>query len=137
MAVLENCFAKVLSKTKAYIPPSFLGMSYFPVATRLASQMPYHEIGLRPMLFSFSVAVDEALRDECGSAGRSLGLMPGVGGGSKVEDGSFGIGPASGPGCLKMPKLMDFLSGRMLHDIVCSALACTQRTRYDYTHQLH
>jgi len=31
-----------------------------------------------------------------------------------------------------MPKLMDFLSGRMLQEIVCSALTFTQRTRYDY-----
>lgn len=31
-----------------------------------------------------------------------------------------------------MPKLMDFLSGLILQDIVCSPLTLTQRTRYDY-----
>ena len=31
-----------------------------------------------------------------------------------------------------MPKLMDFLSGLILHDMVCSALTLTQRTRYDF-----
>ena len=57
--------------------------------------------------------------------------MPGVCGGSKVEDGRFGVGALPEPGCLKMPKLIDFLSGRILQEIVCSALTLTQRTRYD------
>lgn len=30
-----------------------------------------------------------------------------------------------------MPKLIDFFSGRMLQDMVCSALTLTHRTRYD------
>ena len=56
-----------------------------------------------------------------------------MGGGSKVDDGRFGVGALPEPGCLKMPKLMDFLSGRILQEMVCSALTLTQRTRYDYT----
>ena len=54
---------KVLSKTKAYIPPSFTGMSYVPVDTLFASHFPYQDIGLSPILFSFSVAVDDAFLD--------------------------------------------------------------------------
>lgn len=60
---LENCLANVLSKTRAYIPPSPFGTSYFPVDTLLASHVPYHDIGFSPMLFNFSVAVEDAFRD--------------------------------------------------------------------------
>ena len=49
-----------------------------------------------------------------------------------MDDGNLGVGAAPGPGCLKMPKLIDFLSGLILQDIVCSAFAFTQRTRYDF-----
>lgn len=43
----------------------------------------------------------------CVSPGRRLG----VGGGSNVEEGSLGVGVLSTPGCLKMPKLIDFFCG--------------------------
>ena len=131
VALLDTVFEKVLSKTSANIPPSFCGTSYLPVDTLLASQAPYHEMGLRPKLFSFSTAVDCAFRAGCGAPDRSSGFSPGVGGASKVEEGSFGAGAFSEPGCLKMPKLIDFLSGLTLQEIVCSALTLTQRTRYD------
>lgn len=97
--------------------------------TLLASHVPYHQIGFSPMLFSFSVAVDDALLDEWDPWIASSGRKAGVGGGSKVDDGSLGVGAAPGPGCLKMPKLIDFLSGLILQDIVCSAFTFTQRTR--------
>ena len=84
------------------------------------------------MLFNFSVAVDDALLDEWDPWAASSGCKAGVGGGSKVDDGSLGVGAAPGPGCLKIPKLIDFLSGLILQDIVCSAFTFTQRTRYDF-----
>lgn len=55
-----------------------------------------------------------------------------MGGGSKVDDGRFGVGALPEPGCLNMPNSMDFLSGRILQDIVCLAFTLTHRTRYDY-----
>ena len=36
-----------------------------------------------------------------------------------------------GPGCLKMPKLMDFLWDWRDHEMVWEAETWTQRTRYD------
>jgi hypothetical protein len=51
---------------------------------------------------------------------------------SKVaEEGRAGVAPVAVPGCLKMPKLTDFLCGWMLHEMVCPAETLTQRTRYD------
>ncbi|MBE7179947.1 MAG: hypothetical protein INR71_01870 [Terriglobus roseus] len=41
--------------------------------------------------------------------------------------GTLGVAPA--PGCLKMPKLSDFLFGRMLHEMVLPAPTWIQRTR--------
>ena len=64
VADLANDLAKVLSKTRAYIAPSFLGTSYVPVDTLFASQVPYQDTGLSPMLLSFSVAVDDAFLEE-------------------------------------------------------------------------
>jgi hypothetical protein len=53
---------------------------------------------------------------------------------SKVaEEGRCGVAPVAVPGCLKMPKLSDFLWGWMLQDMVCPAETLTQRTRYDWT----
>lgn len=57
---------------------------------------------------------------------------PGVGGASKVDDGRFGVRAWPDPGCLKMPKLRDFFSGRILQEMVCSSLTLTQRTMYDF-----
>ena len=64
VADLANDLAKVLSNTRAYIPPSSRGTSYVPVDTLFASHVPYQDTGLSPMLFSFSVAVDDAFFDE-------------------------------------------------------------------------
>lgn len=64
IADLANDLAKVLSKTRAYIAPSFLGTSYVPVDTLFASHTPYQDTGLSPILFSFSVALDDAFFGE-------------------------------------------------------------------------
>lgn len=45
------------------------------------------------------------------SAWVSPGRRLGVGGGSNVEEGSLGVGVLSTPGCLKIPKLIDFFCG--------------------------
>ena len=81
-----------------------------------------------PMLFSFSAAADEALEGELLSAGYGT---PGVGGGSKLGEGSLGVDALPELGCLKIPKFIDFFSGRMLQDIVWCSLTFTHRTRYD------
>lgn len=60
------------------------------------------------MLFNFSVAVEDTFREVDTSSPKR---NPGVGGGSKVEEGSRGVGAFPEPGCLKMPKLIDFLWG--------------------------
>jgi hypothetical protein len=49
----------------------------------------------------------------------------------EADEGRAGVAPVAVPGCLKMPKLTDFLCGWMLQDIVCPAETLTQRTRYD------
>jgi hypothetical protein len=56
----------------------------------------------------------------------------GVGGTeSKVaEEGRFEV-VVLVPGCLNMPKLIDFLCGCMLQEMVCAGETLTQRTRYD------
>ncbi len=64
VADLANDLAKVLSKTRAYIAPSFGGTSYVPVDTLFASHVPYQDTGLSPIAFNFSVAVDDAFFDE-------------------------------------------------------------------------
>lgn len=52
---------------------------------------------------------------------------------SKVaEGGRCGAAPVAFPGCLKMPKLIDFLCGCTLQDIVCPDETFTHRTRYDW-----
>lgn len=141
VAVFDIVFENVLSNTSAYIPPSPLGTLYTPWEILSASHFPIHDFGLKPMLFNFSVAVDEAFLDP-GSAALSLSLFSfssrsvdsrsGVGGGSKVDaepmDG-VEFPPVCWPGCLKMPKLIDFLCGWMLHEIVWSDFTFTQRTR--------
>lgn len=48
-----------------------------------------------------------------------------------VEEVRLGWIPLAAPGCLKRPKLIDFLCGCMLQEIVCPAETFTQRTRYD------
>lgn len=63
VADLANDLAKVLSNTRAYMAPSFCGTSYVPVETLFASHVPYHDTGFSPMLFSFSVAVDDEVFD--------------------------------------------------------------------------
>ena len=83
------------------------------------------------MLLSFSVAVEDAFRGECSSFAGSPERILGGGGGSKVNEGNFGVGALPWPGCLKMPKLIDFFCGSMLKKIVCSSSTFTQRTRYD------
>ena len=88
----ESCFANVLSNTSAYMPPSPLRTSYFPEDTLLASQTPYQDTGLSPIPCSFSVAVEDAVFDVCDSFSVSPRREPGVGGGSKVRDGNFGVG---------------------------------------------
>jgi len=112
VAVFEVCFEKVLSKTSAYIAPPFTGTSYFPVDTFSASHLPYHEIKISPMLLSLSIAEDEAFAALRGSFGAPIGRTPGVGGGSIVEVAEgLGVIERPFPGCLKRPKLIDFLCG--------------------------
>lgn len=108
---LENCFAKVLSKTRPYMPPSSLETSHRPVVTLLASHVPCQYISLSPMLFNFSAAAEEVFRCWRGSCITSVGCRPGVSGPSKVDKGSLGVGAMPAPGCLKMPNRMDFLCG--------------------------
>ncbi len=132
VAVLEVCFENVLSKTSAYIAPLFAGTSYVPVETLSASHFPCHETNMSPMLLSFSIAADDELPRLGKSLGASLGRMPGVGGASNVEVAEvLGVMERLVPGCLKRPKLIDFLCGWTLQDIVCSPLTCTHLTRYD------
>lgn len=69
------------------------------------------------MFFNFSVALEDAFREVDDSAWVSPGRRLGVGGkfgikiGSNVEEGSLGVGVLSTPGCLKIPKLIDFFCG--------------------------
>lgn len=64
------------------------------------------------MLFNFSVAVEDAFREvEASSPRRNPNTGVGVGGGSKVDEGSRGVGAFPEPGCLKIPKLIDFFWG--------------------------
>lgn len=52
---------------------------------------------------------------------------------SKVDDeGRCGAEPVAFPGCLNMPKLMDFLCGWTLHEIVWPDETLTHLTRYDW-----
>lgn len=88
--------------------------------TQPGSHVPYHEIGFNPIAFNFSVAEDDAFLEPWQSCEASAGRTPGVGGGSNVEEGSFGVGALPAPGCLKIPKLMALLCpcGCMLQEMV-------------------
>ena len=83
------------------------------------------------MAVSFSRAAEEEVVGGTPSPLASKGFREGVEGASIVDTGDFGVGALPGPGCLKMPKLMDFLFGCTLHEMECSALTLTHRTRYD------
>lgn len=93
-----------------------------------ASQFPIHEMGLKPMFFNLSVTEDEwfpGMNLSLFRPPRSLLLL------LLLESWEEPVG-ARGmalPGCLKMPKFSDFLWGWILHEIVCSELTFTQRTR--------
>lgn len=63
------------------------------------------------MFFNFSAALEDAFREVDDSGCVSPGRRFGVGGGSNVEEGSLGVGVLSTPGCLKIPKLIDFFCG--------------------------
>lgn len=71
-----------------------------------------------PNPLSFSAAVDCAERALDGSLRISSAVTSGVGGGSNVEDMTFGLDTDPDAGCLNIPKLSDFLSGLMLQEIV-------------------
>ena len=96
-----------------------------PDETLFASHDPCQRINLNPELFNFSMALDDAFLDEEASVWASSGRRPGVCGSSNVDDWRLGVGARPAPGCLKMPKLIDFLSGRMLQDMVWSGFALT------------
>jgi hypothetical protein len=162
VAVLATCLEKVLSKTRPYMPapPSLASTSYCPMDTLSASHLPVHATHFMPrdsrvcitVLASFrfwgffgfpSLAVLLPAAWSLGSEG-SVGCE-GDGGGRGVagcvwpEDVDVEGGGALDtllPGCLKMPKLRDFLCGCKLHEMVFPGFTCIQRTRYDWKSQL-
>ena len=134
VAVFDTVLENVLSNTSPYMPPSPSGTSYVPIETFSASHFPAHWTCFRPMADSFSSTNVFSLREVEMPRPRVGGTSSaGVEGPvSKVaEEGRFGVAPLVWPGCLKMPKLIDFLWGCMLQEIVCPAETLTQRTRYD------
>jgi len=50
---------------------------------------------------------------------------------TSAEVGSWGVAPVAVPGCLKMPKLSDFLWGWTLQEMVWPDETLTHLTRYD------
>lgn len=133
VAVLETFFEKVLSNTSPYMPPSPVGTAYVPMDTMSASHLPCQCTCFSPMADSFSSTTVRSLREVEDPRPRVVGgSRPGVEGpASKVAEEGRGVAPVAVPGCLKMPKLTDFLWGCMLQEIVCPAETLTQRTRYD------
>ena len=134
VAVFDTVLEKVLSKTSPYMPPSPSGTSYVPMETLSASHFPAQCTCFRPIADSFSTTNVLSFREVDWPRPRVVGTSKaGVEGPfSKVaEEGRFGVAPPLLPGCLNMPKLIDFLCGCMLHDMVCPAETLTQRTRYD------
>lgn len=112
VAVFEVCLEKVLSNTSAYIAPPSAGTSYFPVDTLSASHFPCQAIKMSPMLLSFSIAVDDTFAEVERSLDVPLGRSPGVSGDSNVDvEEGLGVMERPLPGCLKSPKLIDFLCG--------------------------
>jgi hypothetical protein len=123
------------------------------MVTRSASHFPCQCTCFSPMAASFSKTTVRSFRDVEAPRPRVMGgSRPGVlGPASKLAaEGSWGVAPVAVPGCLKMPaksvslyllqlfaqapdepKLIDFLCGCTLHEIVCPEETFTQRTRYD------
>lgn len=126
LAVLPSCLEKVLSKTRPYIPPSPSGTSYFPMDTLSPSHFPAHATHFSPMPSSFCLKTVLSFLVCAFPLPFAIGSSRGVAGveGSS-EDGTagrFDSGRAAfPPGCLKMPKLRDFLFGCRLHAIVWPA----------------
>jgi hypothetical protein len=103
--------------------------------TKSASHLPCQCTCLRPMADSFSRTTVRSFLDvEAPRPRVTGGSRDGVPGpASKVaEGGSWVVEPVAFPGCLKMPKLMDFLCGWTLHDMVCPEETLTHLTRYDW-----
>jgi hypothetical protein len=92
-----------------------------------ASHFPIHDIGLIPILLSFSVTAVEELGAFVASLAWSLKSK--VEGSELAEEARLDVRLPTWPGCLKMPKLSDFLCGWMLQDMVWSDRTLTQRTR--------
>jgi hypothetical protein len=134
VAVLETVLEKVLSKTSPYMPPSPGGTSYVPMDTKSASHFPCQCTCLSPMAASLSNTTVLSFRDVEAPRPRVVGgSRVGVPGPASTvaEEGSCGVAPVAAPGCLKMPKLIDFLWGWTLQDMVCPEETFTHRTRYD------
>jgi hypothetical protein len=112
VACFDTVLEKVLSKTSPYMPPSPVGTSYVPNDTWSASHFPCHCTCFSPIADSFSNTTVLSFLDVDNPRPRVVGTSsPGVEGpASKVaEDGRCGVAPVAFPGCLNMPKLMDFL----------------------------
>lgn len=120
----DICFECVLSNTMPYMPPAPSGTSKRPVLTISASHLPVQETHFMPMLSSFSVT-------EAGSPFVVVVVVAAAEGRAALplldllsfsvavwkellsdgEDESWEAveEPLVEPGCLNMPKLMDFL----------------------------
>lgn len=112
VAVLETVLEKVLSKTRPYMPPSPGGTAYVPMETWSASHFPCHCTCFRPMAESFSWTMLRSFLVVDAPRMRVAGTSRvGVAGplSKVVEAGRCGVIPVEVPGCLKMPKLSDFL----------------------------
>lgn len=135
VACLPVVLEKVLSKTSPYMPPSPVGTSYVPSETWSASHLPCHCTCFSPIADSFSSTIVRSFLDVDSPRPRVPGTssagVEGPAASNVAEEGKCGVAPVAVPGCLKMPKLIDFLCGCTLHDIVCPAETLTQRTRYD------
>lgn len=125
-AILPTCLENVLSKARPYMPPSPAGTSYFPIETLSPSHFPAHATHFNPMPSSFclktllsflvwALPLPFARGSSCGVAGVDRSSEDGTGGRLDKERLAFP------PGCLKMPKLRDFLCGCRLHEIVWPA----------------
>jgi hypothetical protein len=139
VAVFETVFEKVLSKTRPYMPPPPSGTSYVPIDTLSASHFPAQCTCFSPIADSFSktnvlsLREVEAPRPRVGGTSRAWGGGPAS---NVLEEGRFGVAPLVAPGCLKMPKFIDFLCGCMLQEMVWAGETSTQRTRYDCAHAI-
>ena len=136
VTVFETCFEKVLSNTSPYMPPSLSATSKLPMDTFSASHLPTHATDFMPSFSSFSTtdtssflnANRDGLRSPFSSSCCETSNPGVVGGSGGFEVGSPTLVP---PGCLKTPKLSDFLCGCMLQEIVLPAETLIHRIKYD------